>query len=286
MRVALTLVLVAAAFTVALIDPRGSRAQPRVAAEAAPGALSIANSAEGQAILNTAGLRPGATVNGTVTIGNAGQASGRFTVRPSALSDTPGPAGGALSQRLQLQLADVTDPAHPRVLFTGTPAALASIDLGDLAAGASRTYALTATLPSGADDNRYQGAGLSLGLEWIATAAAPAVTPTPTAPPVVTPAPVAPTSAKAPSADAFGLPSAKRCLGKQLKVRVRTPDKARLVSGKLRAGKRTATATARKPVAVLKRLPAGRVTVTIKIRTAAGHTYQASRTYKSCAKKR
>jgi hypothetical protein len=294
MRVTLTLALVVAAFAVALVDPHGSRAQTaRAMAADATGALSIANSREGRAVLSATGLRPGATVTGQVTIGNDGQVGGRFAVRASGLSDIPGVGGGELSQRLQLQLTDVTAAARPAVLYTGTPAGLSSIDVGDLAAGASRTYALTVTFPSAGDDDRYQGATLSLGLEWIATAPEPAATATPTdtpapaapAPPT-TPAPTAPTPAAPPkpSADALGLPPASRCVGRQLKVRVRTPDHAKLTSAKLRAGKRTATANARRPTAVLTGLPRGKVTVALSERTAAGHTYSAGRTYKSCTK--
>jgi spore coat-associated protein N len=287
MRVAVTLALVVAAFAVALIDPHGSRAETaRAMASGATGALSIANSGEGRAILDASGLRPGATVTGTVTIGNTGQVAGRFAVRPTGLADTPGAGGGALSQRLQLQLADVT---ANRVLYTGTPAGLSAIDVGDLAAGESRTFALTATFPPGADDDRYQGATVSFGLAWSATAAEPAVTATPTdtpapVPPATAPTPTAPK--KAAMADRVGLPPAKRCLGRQLRVHVRTPDHAKLVSAKLRAGHRTAKATARRPTAVLSRLPRGRVTVTLEVRTAAKHTYRASRAYKSCAKAR
>ena len=283
MRVTLTLVLVAAAFAVALIDPHGSRAATaRAMASGASGALRIANSSEGRAVLAAGGLRPGATVTGTVTVGNAGQVAGRFSVRPSGLTDTPGAAGGELSQRLQLRLTDVTTS---RVLYTGTPAGLTAVDVGDLAAGETHTYQLTATFPSGADDNDYQGAAVSFGLRWAATAAEPTATATPNTPPAPTaPAPTAPKAAAL--ADTLGLPGAKRCLGSRLKVHVRTPDHAKLVSAKLRAGKRTATATARRPTATLSRLPHGRITVSIQVRTAAKHIYRASRTYKSCAKAR
>jgi spore coat-associated protein N len=287
MRVAVTLALVVAAFAVALIDPHGSRAETaRAMASGATGALSIANSGEGRAILDASGLRPGATVTGTVTIGNTGQVAGRFAVRPTGLADTPGAGGGTLSQRLQLQLADVT---ANRVLYTGTAAGLTAVDVGDLAAGESRTFALTATFPPGADDDRYQGATVSFGLAWSATAAEPAVTATPTdtpapVPPATAPTPTAPK--KAAMADRVGLPPAKRCLGRQLRVHVRTPDHAKLVSATLRAGHRTAKATARRPTAVLSRLPRGRVTVTLEVRTAAKHAYRASRAYKSCAKAR
>ena len=292
MRVTLTLALVVAAFAVALIDPHGSRAETaRAMASGATGALSIANSGEGRAILDASALRPGATVTGTVTIGNAGRVAGRFAVRPSGLTETPGAGGGALSQQLQLQLTDVTVPAQPKLVYTGTPAGLSAVDVGDLAAGESRTFALTATFPAGADDNRYQGATVSFGLQWSATAAEPAVTATPTdtpapAPPTAAPTPTPTAPKKAAIADKLGLPPAKRCLGRQLRVHVRTPDRAKLVSAKLRAGHRTAKATARHSTAVLTRLPRGRVTVTISVRTAAKHTYRASRAYKSCAKAR
>ena len=49
---------------------------------------------------------------------------------------------------------------------------LGRLTLGALAAGGQRTYAVTATLPSGANDNALQGARLSLRFTWLAESTA------------------------------------------------------------------------------------------------------------------
>src|SRR5918992_113400 len=163
----------------------------------ASGSVLIANSAAGQAVLDAPGLRPGASESGTVTIGNRGDVGGRFAVAATGVQETAGAHGGALSGRLQLVLVDETDPQDPVTVYAGTPAGLGEVDLGRFDAGEERDYRLTVTLPDGGmpgsdltGDNRFQGASLSLGLQWRGAPVA-AATPPP-APTAVPPAPTPP----------------------------------------------------------------------------------------------
>jgi streptogramin lyase len=111
---------------------------------------------------------------------------------------------------------------------------------------------------------------------------------TPTAP-ISNPPPVKPSQ---PLAEVLGLPSAKQCVSKrELLVHVHAPPGQQLLSVKLSlAGKvlRAETFTKGKnhkvpPTLVdLKGLPKGTFTLTIVVKTKAGKTYRATRTYHTC----
>jgi hypothetical protein len=294
------------ALGLAVAAPRiGAPVAPHAAAAGASGAVRIAKSREGQAVFAAAAMRPGASVTGTVRIGNDGDVPGRLSVRRSGIQDAPGPYGGRLSERVQLVLLDLTDAQRPLTIYAGVPAGLDELDLGTLASGAQRDYRLTATLPDGglpstaaSGDNRFQGSALSIGVEWRASAVMPApapATPQPgTAAPVAAPSPVAAspsTARRQPAgdalADAIGLPPARRCIrSRRLTVRLKGPGGARVRSATLaingKVARRLDARGARRPV-TLRRLPAGRVVLRVALRTADGHRYAAARRYRSCA---
>src|SRR3954452_846012 len=71
-------------------------AQPLAVAAAATGPL-VADDHDGIAILTAPAMAPGATAAGQVTISNAGDAAGRFSVATGAPADAGGPAGGLSS---------------------------------------------------------------------------------------------------------------------------------------------------------------------------------------------
>jgi hypothetical protein len=302
MRTAATLIISLAmalgAIGLAVAAPGGNRRPASADVQNASGAIAIANSHAGQALLDVEQLRPGDAAQGSVTIGNAGDIPGAFAVDLSGMQDVPGAYGGRLSNRLQLTLVDVT---HARVLYAGTPAALRPLDLGRFAAHESREYLLAATLPDGGldgSDNPYQGARLSLGLVWSATAV-PAATPTPTPKPRPTPTPT-PTKPKPPVtpppavtppldlASALGLPPATKCVKKhKLKFKLKAPDGAKPKSAKVAVnGKVKLRVKGRKvrKAVTLKKL---RRTTTVKLTVKASNrrTYTASRTYSACAKR-
>jgi hypothetical protein len=183
-------------------------------------------------------------------------------------------------------------------VFAGHPADFDQVDLGTLAAGEEREYLFSATLPDGGtDDNLYQGAGMSLGLEWQAgTASAPTptptATPTPTKPkPKPTPTPtkprVTPTPAPTPIdyATALGLPPRSKCARKgTMKFKLKAPDGAKVISatvsvnGKIKA--RLRGKKVRKAV-TLKRLKKT-FTVSVTVIASNGRPYTGGRIYKVC----
>ncbi len=78
---------------------------------AASGALALSNSASGAAIITAHGLMPGEATTGEITLGNTGEAAGLLVLARTAITDTPGPYGGRLSDALTLVIEDVTAPA-------------------------------------------------------------------------------------------------------------------------------------------------------------------------------
>jgi pyruvate dehydrogenase E2 component (dihydrolipoamide acetyltransferase) len=168
----------------------GARAPLAISAQAT-GPL-VANDRDGQAILTADALRPGAPTTGEVTISNAGDAPGAFTLSSGGVADGP----GALSQVLDLSVRDLTTGAN---VYTGKLAAFARAPLGTLGVGAVRRYRFELTYPAGrtaAADNDLQGATTSVAFNWDAVAIA-APTPPPPAP---APAPAAPAAPAAPPA--------------------------------------------------------------------------------------
>jgi hypothetical protein len=178
---------------------RSERTPARVVAAAATGPL-VVNDHDGVAVLTAPAMAPGATAAGDVTISNAGDAAGQFSLAAGTPADTGGPAGG-LSSVLDLTVSDVTGSA-PVVLYAGTLAGFRGLGLGTFAAGGAHRYRFALTYPAGrtpAMDDPYQGASTSLGLTWTATAIAsppaPAPAPAPAAPPPAASAPAAPAPA-------------------------------------------------------------------------------------------
>jgi hypothetical protein len=141
----------------------------------------VANDREGGAILSAAALAPGQTTSGEVTIRNAGDAAGAFTLSSSAGADTGAPPTGPLSGVLDLAITDVTG-ATPVPLFAGKLAALPRVALGTFTAGAQRRFRFELTYPSGpaAVDNAYQGASTSIRFDWDAVAVGGSARPIPT----------------------------------------------------------------------------------------------------------
>jgi hypothetical protein len=270
---------------VVLLGGRGPDAVALTLADA-NGALALANSHDGAAVFAGEGLRPGVPVNGSVTIGNTGAGPAELVVSASAERS----AGADLWDALQLRVEDVSDPAAPAVLYDGPLAQLGRRDLGALAVGASRTYLLTAELPSAAGD-AYQDARLSLGFSWTAHGASAAPpTPTPTPPPAATPAPVAPTADPnaTVTADALvDLPAATACVKRAtLTLRLKRPNGVRVTAVTVKVAERKAFRVKGTTV-VLKKLPArGRYTVTVTTRLANGRTLKRARTYRACTTSR
>jgi hypothetical protein len=306
----ISLVMALGAIGLAVAAPGGNRQAASADLQNASGALAISNSHADEAVLQVDHLRPGDGAQGAVTIGNAGDVPGDFAVDLSAVQDVAGAGGGLLSQRLQLALIDVT---HAQTVYAGTPAEFEPVDLGRFAAGESRDYLVAATLPDGGVsgiDNAYQGARLSLGLVWSATAVPsatptprPSATPTPKPKPKPKPRPTPtpkPTKPKPPVttppavtpfdlASALGLPPASKCIKKRkLKFKVKAPYGAKPKSAKIAVnGKTKLRVKGRKlrRTVTLKKLRK-RSTIKLRVKASNRHTYTASRTYRACAKRR
>lgn len=274
-----TLAISLAAIGLAVAAPGGDPHRAAATLQSASGAVRIANSQGGGAIFSAGGVRPGGSASGTVRISNAGDVAGGFALDAPDVRDAPGPYGGRLSERVVLAIADVTT-GSPVTLFAGHPADLSRLSLGTLEPGAQREYRFTVTLPSGADDNAYQGAGLDLGFVWLAG-------PPPAPAPVATAAPPAPTVSAPPVdyASALGLPPAKTCVrAGRLKLMLKAPDQSKLASATVAVNGRTKVRaqgpTARRPIT----LRGLRKSSTIKVtaRTSKRATYSATRTYRAC----
>jgi hypothetical protein len=296
----ISLVMAIGAIGLAVAAPGGNRQLAGADLQNASGALAISNSHADEAVLQVDHLRPGDAAQGAVTIGNDGDLPGNFAVDLSGVQDVAGAGGGLLSQRLQLTLVDVT---HAQMVSAGTPADFRRVDLGRFAAGETRDYLVAATLPNGGldgSDNAYQGARLSLGLVWSATAV-PSATPTPKPKPRPTPTPrptkpkPKPPVTKPPAvtpfdlASALGLPPASKCVKKRkLKFKLKAPYGAKPKSAKLAVNGKTKLRVKGRKVRkaiTLKKLRK-RSTIKLTVKASNRHTYIASRTYNACAKRK
>jgi hypothetical protein len=287
MRAAATLIvslaMALAALGMAVAAPGGGGERPRAQLQAAEGAVRIANSREGHAVFNAAGMRPGEGVSGTVRIGNDGDVRGRFSVRPTGLRDVPGVGGARLSDHVDMVLFDVTDVQRPLTVYAGAVAAFGTVVVGEIAPGAHRDFLMAATLPA-SGDNRLQGAAMDLGFEWRAVAA-PVVTPTPTP----TPTPRLPGPTPTPTPSPRPPPSTRSCVKRRrLRVRLRVPGGARVesatirVNGKVRARVKAGRTTVRvKLRGVRKR----RFKVRVTIHASDGALYKSTRRYRLCKRR-
>ena len=191
---ALVAALVSALAVVALATADPSA--PEATGEAATGALSLAAAAGDTSILSAERMVPGEERTGTVTIRNTGEAAGTLLLIREALHDPAGPNGGRLGEALRLRVDEVGGAS----LYTGPLAELAALPVGSLAAGAARSFRLTASWPDGgipagpaSGDNALQGASVRVDYAWLTEAVVSPVRPTPTPAPVTatpTPAPV------------------------------------------------------------------------------------------------
>ncbi|MGH2712532.1 MAG: hypothetical protein ACRDM7_01350, partial [Thermoleophilaceae bacterium] len=144
------------------------------------GTLAMSNSRDGAAVLTAAGMAPGDSRVGDVTITNTGDLTGTFSLSKSNLGDAPGPAGGTLSNALDLLAQDVTNAGAPATVYSGKLGAMGPRALGSWAPGASRTFRFTVSLPDGgappsgtSGDNAYQSSAVSVQYNWTATADEP-----------------------------------------------------------------------------------------------------------------
>ncbi len=172
---ALAVGLLALAFALANSSDTEDRSSgPAVRVTPAGGGFSAAPGEYG-AVLAVKALRPGQSTIGAVRVRNSGTSAGLVTFSRTGLSDRPGPNGGRLSERLELEVLDVTEPSNPKIVYTGGVAPLDTRPLGVLAPGAQRRYEVratalkgqTATVPLGGGD-AYEGSTTRITFRWRA----------------------------------------------------------------------------------------------------------------------
>jgi hypothetical protein len=148
----------------------GTPSLARAAAVRAAGAFEISNSGDGSPIFAATGIAPGDSVKGKVTIEDPGSVPVALKLQRGELTDAVGAGGMALSGRLQLTVADVTDAEAPRTLYTGPLDSMGDQEAGELKPGASRIYEFVATLPesSSGNQNALQGASTTIAYSWVA----------------------------------------------------------------------------------------------------------------------
>jgi spore coat-associated protein N len=189
----------------------GAVAGPQLELTSSGDVFTQSNSRDGQPVFTVAGLGPGGSTGGEVTLSNTGTLAGRFTLSAAEVTDVPGAGGGILSQRLRLTVTDVTATTQPLAVYEGGLAAMSPRDLGVFAPGEARSFELVASLPDGGDptgpaagDNAFQGAQASVTYVWDAHEEVADEEP----PPVDEPAPPGPPSDPPPSEPATDRPPA------------------------------------------------------------------------------
>jgi hypothetical protein len=123
------------------------------------GTLTHSNSKDGQAIFTLANMKPGDTVNGTLTLTNTGSLPATFSL--TEVSSTNGFAGSDLT-------LDIVDTTANATVYSGTFGGLADGSkntLGDWAAGAAHTYKFVVKLSQDAP-NADQGKSASAVYQW------------------------------------------------------------------------------------------------------------------------
>lgn len=247
------LALLALAVAALVLGPSDERENSgaRLSATALDGSFDHSNSRDGQPLLTVAGLAPGGSAGGEVTLRNTGTLAARFALSADDVTDLPGRNGGLLSQRLRLAVTEVTRADAPAPVYDGGFAAMASRDIGVFAPGQSRSFRFVASLPDGGvpagpaeGDNAFQGARASARYVWDAVEHVeppPAERPPPVDAPPVAPPPAVPPPAVPPAAapqsveDASPPPRARRQDSRRPRVRLRVPHLQRLfATGRLR----------------------------------------------------
>ena len=130
------------------------------------GTLTQTNSKANAAIFNLGNLKPGDTLNGTVTITNSGSLPSTFTLKETATNGFTTPA----NLKLTITQNGVTAP-----VWTGTFATLGTADLGTFAAGEARTYTFSTNLAQTAG-NDEQGKTATATYTWDAVQTAATTT--------------------------------------------------------------------------------------------------------------
>lgn len=146
---------------------------PFATVKSADGSFRRARSPGGPPTFTAAGLGPGRSASGTVTIANTGARRGFFYLTQSRLTDAVGPRGGALSGGLRLTVTDVTSPGAPRRVYSGPLPAMGAEPVGFISPTAARRYRFDAALARGSDPVPLEGSATSVRYVWSALGDSP-----------------------------------------------------------------------------------------------------------------
>jgi hypothetical protein len=203
-RAAAVLTLSVAGTAAALSGGRSEPVPPRSAEHggltfaAGRGALELDSSHPGTAIFGGSSLAPGGSVSGDLSLTAASAFPADVTLSLSDLVEDLGPSGAHLSSVLRLKVVEEPSAGGARVEYDGLLRDLGSRALQTYAAGETRTYRFTATLPDTTAASAVQGTSATAAFLWSAQEA---VGPTP--PDSGTPgAPQTPDATAAPEAPA------------------------------------------------------------------------------------
>lgn len=131
------------------------------------GTLTQSNSKSGSAIFNAANLKPGDTLNGTVTITNSGSLPADFTLTETATN------GFVTKANLKLVVTRVGSSTPVWSGTFGELTAAGPLSLGTFAAGEARDYTFSTTLAQSAT-NAEQGKSATATYTWNSTQTAAA----------------------------------------------------------------------------------------------------------------
>ncbi len=132
------------------------------------GDLKQTNSKNNAAVLSAAGMKPGGSKNGTVTITNTGDIDGVFTLSKSVGID-PVDFAGKLDLDVVDCKADGCGTGTDTPVYSGKVGAMPAKPLGTFAPGDAHEYKFTATFPEGGSngaDNAYKGANAAVTYNW------------------------------------------------------------------------------------------------------------------------
>ena len=140
--------------------------------------FSLDTSSKGYPILTAPGLVPGASASGRITVRNTSDQPVLLKLVRRALTDTPGPNGGRLSEALSVQIVHVRGRRKsdkPRTDYTGDVARMRQVRLRRLKPHAKRKYEFVVKMADGGlppsattGDNAYQESTASVDFVWRA----------------------------------------------------------------------------------------------------------------------
>jgi hypothetical protein len=154
-----SLALLALALGSAMFSGASFSSRSANSASLATGSIQLTSSLPDQAIVSsTAGMQPGQSREGTITITNKAEVAGTVTLSASGLT------GSALAAAIDLKIEDVTGTAVQK--WSGKLGAFSSLSLGSFAAEAARKYRFTLSWPSRTSEASLQGTSTSLTFHW------------------------------------------------------------------------------------------------------------------------